>query len=126
MCGSSPMLVHLQSGVEYIRSVVSDQFSEDQMIEAMKHCNLNPEAALNHLLEKGAYSCVYSVVPYSGNYNIVTYVNSLICVYLESLYVCDVDVKFHKLVSLYRSVCRYFIALRTPHLSVIPVLQSVK
>lgn len=45
--------VQLHSGVEYIRGIVSDQFSEGQMIEVLKRCNMNAEAALNHLLEKG-------------------------------------------------------------------------
>ena len=32
------------------------------MIEAMKHCNMDAEAALNHLLQKGTYY----LLSYSG------------------------------------------------------------
>ena len=49
-------LVQLESGMQYIKSIVSDQFGEDDMIEAMKHCNMDAEAALNHLLQKGTYN----------------------------------------------------------------------
>lgn len=58
------LLVQLQSGVEYIRGIVCDQFSEDQMIEAMKQCNMNAETALNHLLEKSNVTCMYAYVVY--------------------------------------------------------------
>ena len=48
----------MENGLQYIRSVVGDQFNYDFMIEAMKLCNMDAESALSHLLEKGMYANV--------------------------------------------------------------------
>ena len=47
------IVVLLDNGIQYITRTVGYQFSKDEMIEAIKHSNMNAEAALNHLLEKG-------------------------------------------------------------------------
>ena len=39
--------------MQYISDIVGDQFSKDDMVEAIKHCNMDAVAALNHLMEKG-------------------------------------------------------------------------
>ena len=49
----SPYTVQLDSGIQYIRNVVGYQFSEEDMVDAMRHCNMDAEAALNQLLERG-------------------------------------------------------------------------
>ncbi|XP_065892580.1 HBS1-like protein [Dysidea avara] len=46
--------VQLDSGIQYIRNVVGYQFSEEDMVDAMRHCNMDAEAALNQLLERGS------------------------------------------------------------------------
>jgi len=39
--------------MQYMRNVVGNQFSDEDMVEAMRHCNMDAEAALNQLLERG-------------------------------------------------------------------------
>ena len=48
-----PCTVQLDSGMQYMRNVVGNQFSDEDMVEAMRHCNMDAEAALNQLLERG-------------------------------------------------------------------------
>ena len=52
------IVVQMESGLQYIRSVVGDQFSYNHMIEAMKLCNMDAEGALSHLLEKGVFNVI--------------------------------------------------------------------
>jgi len=47
--------VAADSGVQYIRDIVGDRFSEDDMIKAIEDCGMDAAAALNHLIEKGTY-----------------------------------------------------------------------
>ena len=45
-------IVAQDNGVQYIRDIVGDQFSKDDMVEAIKPCNMDAVAALNHLFER--------------------------------------------------------------------------
>ena len=42
--------MQLESGKEYIVSVVGDQFGEEEIVEALQRCDLNAQIALNELL----------------------------------------------------------------------------
>ena len=42
-----------QSGIEYIKNIVGEQFTEQDMIEALQNTNMNGQAALDYLLKKG-------------------------------------------------------------------------
>ena len=46
-------VVSLDNGIQYIRDTVGDQFSKDDMIDAIKYCNMDAAAAISHLHEKG-------------------------------------------------------------------------
>jgi len=48
-------VVQLDSGMQYIRNVVGNQFSEEDMVEVMRRCSMDAEAALNQLLERGNF-----------------------------------------------------------------------
>ena len=61
-------VVGLDNGVQYIRDIVNDQFSKDEMIEAIKYCNMDAAAALYHLFEKGTYVRVNSIIATYRNY----------------------------------------------------------
>ena len=55
-------IVALDNGTQYIRDIVDDQFSKDEMTEAIKHCNMDAAAALNHLIEKGIASLRIAII----------------------------------------------------------------
>ena len=52
-------VVSLDNCIQYIRDTVGDQFSKDDMIDAIKYCNMDAAAALNHLFEKCNYHYIY-------------------------------------------------------------------
>ena len=55
-------IVALDNGTQYIRDIMDDQFSKDEMTEAIKHCNMDAAAALNHLIEKGIASLRMAII----------------------------------------------------------------
>jgi len=45
----------LNNGVQYIRNIVGDQFSQEDMVEAIRQYSMDAVAALNRLLERGQF-----------------------------------------------------------------------
>lgn len=43
----------ISGGVQYIKSVVGDQFTEPEMREALQHTDMNAQTAVDYLLTKG-------------------------------------------------------------------------
>ena len=55
----------VDNGIQYIRDIVGNQFSEDDMIKAIKHSSMDAATALNYLIEKGMYLSDVSVYLHS-------------------------------------------------------------